>query len=99
MKEHEVEQRHRTKAARNRDATGDMKLICECSDLRCNATLAATPAEYANRSRGAHGFWVRPGHQSTVFEHVVEENDDYAVVQMLARAPAPVVSTRYTALR
>jgi hypothetical protein len=98
MKDHEIEQRHRTKAARNRDATGDTKLVCECADLRCNATLAATPADYANRSRGARGFWVRRGHQ-TPFEHVVEENDDYAVVQMLARTPAPLVGTRYTALR
>ena len=98
MKDHEIEQRHRTKAARNRNATGDTKLICECADLRCNATFAATTADYAKRSRGPHGFWVRPGHQ-THFEHVVEENDDYAVVRMLTRTSAPVASTRYTALR
>jgi hypothetical protein len=98
LKEYELEQRHRTKAARNRDATGDTRIICECADLRCNAVLAATAADYAKRSRGAHGYWVRPGHEFTAFEHVIEENGDYAVVQKLAATPA-YVSSRYASTR
>ena len=42
LKEYELDQRHRAKAARNRDATGQTKVICECGDLRCNAILAST---------------------------------------------------------
>ena len=83
IKEHELTLRHREKAARNRAARGDTQLICECGDLRCNATLAATAADYARRSRGAHGFWVRPGHEMAGLERIVEENDDYAIVQKL----------------
>jgi hypothetical protein len=93
-REHEVDQRHRAKAARNRDATGKGKIICECADLRCNATLVATAADYAKRSRGPHGYWVRPGHEMPSLEHVVERNDDYAIVQSLSTAPAYIVSTR-----
>jgi hypothetical protein len=93
-REHEVDQRHRAKAARNREATGKAKIICECADLRCNATLVATAADYAKRSRGAHGFWVRPGHEIGGLEQVVEQNDDYAIVQKLAARPAYIVSTR-----
>ena len=99
MREHELERRHRAKAARNRDATGDTKLICECADLRCNATLAATAAEYAKRSRGAHGFWVRPGHEISGLERVVEANGDYAIVQKVILSNAPVDSSRFSAVR
>jgi hypothetical protein len=97
IKEHELDVRHRAKAARNRDAVGETKLICECADLRCNAMLVATTADYARRSRGAHGFWVRPGHEVPGLEHVVEANGDYAVVQKLAATPAYVGSTRFAA--
>jgi hypothetical protein len=86
IREHELVLRHREKAARNRAAQGDTKLICECADLRCNALLAATAADYAQRSRGAHGFWVRPGHEMGGLERVVEENADYAIVQKLVAA-------------
>jgi hypothetical protein len=99
MREHELESRHREKAARNRAAKGDTKLICECADLRCNATFIATVGDYAKRSRGAAGFWVRPGHQMASFEYVVEENQDYAVVQRFVATPAQVVSSRFAAAR
>jgi hypothetical protein len=89
-RDHEIDQRHRAKAARNREATGAATLICECADARCNATLAVTVADYAKRSRGAHGFWVRPGHEIASLERVVEQNEDYTVVQKLAAAPAVV---------
>ena len=82
-REHEVDLRHREKAARNRSATGDTKLICECADLRCNAMLVATAADYAKRSSGPAGFWVRPGHEIPALERVIEVNMDYAVVQKL----------------
>jgi hypothetical protein len=92
-RDHEIDQRHRAKAARNRDATGDTKLICECADLRCNATLTASTTDYAKRSKGAHGYWVRPGHEIASLERVVELNDDYAVVQKLPATSVYVLST------
>jgi hypothetical protein len=96
-RDHEIDQRHRAKAARNRAATGDATLICECADLRCNATLAATAADYAKRSTGAHGFWVRPGHEIASLERVVEQNEDHAVVQKLPAPPTQVIGSRVVA--
>ena len=93
-RDHEIDQRHRTKAARNRETTGDATLICECADLRCNATLAATAADYAKRSSGAHGFWVRPGHEIASLERVVEQNEDYAIVQKLPATPPTLAAAR-----
>jgi hypothetical protein len=99
IRDYEVDLRHRTKAARNREASGDTKLICECADLRCNATLAAAAADYAKRSLGPAGFWVRPGHEIPGLEQVVEANADYAIVQKVAATPVTAVSTRYAAAR
>ena len=99
LREHEVDLRHREKAARNRSATGADKLICECADLRCNATLAATAADYAKRSNGPHGYWLRPGHEIPGVERIVEVNGDYAVVQKLPPRPVAVLSTRLTDVR
>jgi hypothetical protein len=93
-RDHEIDQRHRAKAARNRAAAGDTLLICECADLRCNATLSATAADYAKRSQGAHGFWVRPGHEIASLEQVVEQNEDYIVVQKLSATSPYAVSAR-----
>jgi hypothetical protein len=93
-RDHEIDQRHRAKAARNREAAADKPLICECADLRCNATLSATAADYAKRSTGAHGFWVRPGHEIASLERVVEQNEDYAIVQKLPASPPTLAAAR-----
>ena len=93
-RDHEIDQRHRAKAARNREAARATPLICECADLRCNATLAATGADYAKRSSGAHGFWVRPGHEIASLERVVEQNADYAIVQKLPATPPTLAAAR-----
>jgi hypothetical protein len=87
IREHELDLRHRDKAERNRAADGATRIICECADLRCNATLEVTAADYARRSRGPAGFWVRPGHEMAGLERVVEETGDYAVVQKLLSVP------------
>ena len=92
QRDHEIDQRHQVKAARNRTAAGDTRLICECADARCNATLAATGADYAKRSGGAHGFWVRPGHEIARLERVVEQNEDYAIVQKLPGTSTQVIT-------
>jgi hypothetical protein len=85
-KAHDANERHRVKAGRNREATGEMDLICECADWRCNATLGVTAAEYASGHRGTGGFWVRPGHTIPDLERVIEQHRDYAVVQTVTQA-------------
>ena len=82
----DANERHRAKADRNRAATGDTDLICECADWRCNATLGVTAAEYERRIHGAAGFWVRSGHAIPGLEHVVEQHSDYAVIRPLTPA-------------
>jgi hypothetical protein len=80
---YDAEERHRLKARRNRQAEGNAELICECADLRCNATLDLTTAEYEGRVPSPSRFLVKPGHGILSIERVLEENAHYAVVQRL----------------
>jgi hypothetical protein len=86
MKDYEADQRHRVKAARNRQAEGNA-FICECADLRCNATLDLSAAEYLGMHPSTIRFWVKPGHSIPALERVLEENDRYEVVEKLRTAP------------
>jgi hypothetical protein len=84
-KDYEADQRHRVKAARNRQSQGKA-FICECADLRCNATLDLTAAEYEGMHSSTIRFWVKPGHGIPALERVLEENDRYEVVEKLPTA-------------
>jgi hypothetical protein len=84
-KDYEADQRHRVKAARNRQSQGNA-FICECADLRCNATLDLTAAEYEGMHASTIRFWVKPGHGIPALERVLEENDRYEVVEKLRTA-------------
>ena len=72
---------HRLKATRNEQRENGAEFVCECADLRCNATIALTPSERAERrGRPTFRFWVKPGHALMTHDHVVEENDRYSIV-------------------
>jgi hypothetical protein len=77
----EAAQHHRLKAARNDERPEGSDLICECSDVRCNATLEITRAERTLRSARRTRYWVKPGHVLITLERVIEENDRYAIVE------------------
>jgi hypothetical protein len=92
-KEREAARNHRLKADRNERRSDSEDLICECSDLRCNATIQLTPVERGSRHDRPNRFWVKPGHVMITLEHIVAENDRYAVVEGPARAPYVVAGS------
>ena len=58
-------------------------LRCECGDARCTTSITLTPAEYAGvRSHATH-FAMAPNHENPESERVIEENERYAVVEMV----------------
>jgi hypothetical protein len=77
----EVARNHRLKAGRNRERGKGADLLCECGDLRCNATIRLTSAERASGRDRPNRFWVKPGHAMITLERIVEENDRYAIVE------------------
>jgi hypothetical protein len=80
-KERNAALNHKLKAGRNEQRKERADLMCECTDLRCNATLRLTPVERAGRRARPTRFWVKPGHVLITFERIIEENDRYAIVE------------------
>lgn len=56
-------------------------VICECADSACVETMSLTHAEYEAIRRIPTRFPVRPGHEETDVERVVERNARFHVVE------------------
>lgn len=89
-REREAALNHRLKAGRNEQRGEGADFVCECADLRCNATLELTPSEQVERRERPARFWVKPGHALIAVERVVAESDRYSIV-VGDRAPLYVV--------
>jgi hypothetical protein len=62
------------------------EFLCECADPDCVETLSLSIAEYeAVRSSPLH-FPIKPSHDYTEFERVIEENERYVVVEKFGKA-------------
>jgi hypothetical protein len=68
------------------------EFVCECSDQACTDRIEATLDEYEEaRSDGTH-FLLRPGHEDTRVERVVERRGTrHAVVQKVNAVVASAV--------
>jgi hypothetical protein len=84
LKERQAALNHRLKASQNKGASAGATLRCECSDLRCNATLELTREEMSRRRSCPGRFWIKPGHELANLERVVEGCDRFLVVQLEA---------------
>jgi hypothetical protein len=64
-------------------AGGGAALIfhCECADLDCSTRLRLTRAEYEAVRAHTARFVVAPGHVFPEAERVIEEHEDYLVVE------------------
>jgi hypothetical protein len=62
------------------------EFVCECADIGCVERIELTLAQYeALRSVPTH-FVVKPGHELAAEERVVEQHDEYLVVQKIGEA-------------
>jgi hypothetical protein len=67
------------------------EFVCECADQQCTDRVEATLEEYEQvRAEPTH-FLVRPGHEDTRFERVVEQRGRHAVVEKFNAAVARMV--------
>src|SRR4051812_21941358 len=73
---------------------GVMNLVfCECGLLTCTERLSMTAEEYQAVRASATTFVVAPGHELPDFEHVIETNDRFRVVDKLGEAAAVAART------
>jgi hypothetical protein len=54
---------------------------CECASLDCNQLVSIAPREYERIRTHPRRFFVRPGHEDTGAESVVEAHEGYVVVE------------------
>ena len=68
--------------------TGDMEIVCECSDAGCFERFSITPDDYRRLRSDPVYFGVVPGHESPEIEAVVEQQSGYVVVAKKPGGPA-----------
>ena len=68
------------------------EFVCECSDQSCTDRVAATLDEYEEVRNDATHFLLRPGHEDTRIERVLERRSDrHSVVEKFDRIIARTV--------
>ena len=65
-------------------ADGRIAFLCECGRLGCNQLIQLSRAEYEAVREDARRFAIVPGHEIAEVEDVVEQHEDYAVIQKRA---------------
>jgi hypothetical protein len=70
-------------------------LVCECSDPLCLERVGPlTIAEYEEVRRDARRFMIAAGHHAPDVERVIEQRDNYAVVEKNEGVPSEVARAR-----
>jgi hypothetical protein len=64
------------------------RFVCECGELGCAEPIEMTLAEYESLRADPKRFAVKPGHEITDVERVVEEREGYFIVEKLPGGPA-----------
>jgi hypothetical protein len=73
-------------AALDKGATGwsapeqRFEFQCECGKTGCDERVVMTLVDYERARSQRDRFVVVPGHQSNEIEHVVEQDDEYVIV-------------------
>jgi hypothetical protein len=69
----------------------EVDVICECADPACAERLTIPLEEYESVRAGAARFIVAPGHEFPSIERIVEDHDEYAVVEKFGRRVRTIV--------
>jgi hypothetical protein len=66
--------------------------VCECSDETCHEKIELTVNQFRRYSVRSDRFLIKPGHQESDIEKIVETRDGYAVVEKFMLPPDMVNS-------
>jgi hypothetical protein len=70
--------------------SGEFSIVCECSSTDCVERFPVAQAEYRRIRSVDEWFAVLPGHEDPAIERIVEENDEYFVIEKLEEEPAAI---------
>jgi len=71
--------------------TATIEIFCECGDPACTERISVPNDVYERVRADATHFLLRPGHEDSTVERVIETHDSYAVVEKEGEAVERVV--------
>lgn len=71
-------------------ADGQTEFLCECGDAGCVELVTLSLTQYEVVRKDGARFFVRPGHEVSDIEDVVERSDAYTIVAKRDGTPADV---------
>ena len=66
----------------------NVEAFCECSDTSCTQRFELSRSDYAHVRSSSTQFAVVPGHETPEVERVVEQREEYFVVEKIGEAGA-----------
>ncbi|HET9323546.1 MAG TPA: hypothetical protein VFO03_06670 [Gaiellaceae bacterium] len=66
------------------------EFVCECGDTSCVERIELTLSEYERVRSDPKRFFLLPGHEEPSVERVIEQHDDYWIVEKLPGGPAGI---------
>lgn len=75
-------------------AAGDdeFSAVCECGDIDCSERVRVSRETYERTREQSAWFIVKPGHEIEAAERVVEEHEDFRIVEKLPGKPRQVAA-------
>jgi hypothetical protein len=70
------------------DVDGHSEFLCECGRQTCLETLQLSRSDYERVRTEGDRFIVRPGHEDTSVERVIERHDGFVIVAKVGDAGA-----------
>lgn len=67
--------------------------VCECSDPECAHRITADLDDYEDVRADATHFLIAPGHEQPRIERIVEETDEYHVVEKFGATVRRIVQS------
>jgi hypothetical protein len=72
---------------------GALELLCECADLDCTERISVNPPEYERARSESKLFLLKPGHEQSEAEEIVEANERFELVRKIGDAGALALET------
>lgn len=79
--------------ARSRLPSFSFEIVCECGRDDCTERIQLTAEAYEHVRASGRRFALKPGHEITDLERVVERYDEYIVVEKAPGEPAEIAES------
>jgi hypothetical protein len=66
------------------------EFVCECGDSSCTDRMQLPLSEYEHVRSDPKWFVLIPGHERLDYERVIQQRDDYMIVEKLPGGPAGI---------